>query len=85
MHTNFRIGTLAAETEIGDIFKDCDFGAVPPVGDAYGVEVILEEGLADAPEVYFEGGDHRTLIRATGDAFGAMMKTARRGRFSHHV
>lgn len=76
---------LAAETEIGEIFSDCDLGAVPPVGSAYGVDVMLEESLCDLPEVYFEGGDHTTLIRATGDAFGAMMKDARRGRFSHHV
>lgn len=79
-----RLG-LAAETEIGAIFVDCDLGAVPPVGSAYGVEVVLADSLCDLPEVYFEGGDHRTLIRATGDAFGSMMKDARRGQFSHHV
>lgn len=79
-----RLG-LAGETEIGEIFPDCDLGAVPPIGDAYGVEVILEEGVSDLPEVYFEGGDHTTLIRVTGDAFRSMMKEARRGRFSHHV
>lgn len=79
-----RLG-LAAESEIGEIFPDCDLGAVPPVGDAYGVKVVLEESVSDLPEVYFEGGDHTTLIRVTGDAFRSMMKDARRGRFSHHV
>ncbi len=79
-----RLG-LAAETEIGEIFADCDLGAVPPVGSAYGIDVVLEESLCDLPEVYFEGGDHRTLVRATGDAFASMMKDARRGQFSHHV
>ena len=28
-----RLG-LASETEIGEVFSDCDFGAVPPVGAA---------------------------------------------------
>ena len=79
-----RLG-LAAEAEIGEIFTDCDLGAVPPVGEAYGVEVMLEESLSGLPDVYFEGGDHKTLIHATGDAFETMMKDARRGRFSHHV
>lgn len=79
-----RLG-LAAETEIGEIFSDCDLGAVPPIGSAYGVDVVIEECLSELPEVYFEGGDHRTLVRATGDAFGSMMKDARRGQFSHHV
>ena len=82
--TGTRLG-LAAESEIGDIFTDCDLGAVPPVGSAYGVEVMLEECLTDLPEVYFEGGDHTTLVRASADAFGSMMKDARRGQFSHHV
>ena len=79
-----RLG-LTAEAEIGEIFTDCDLGAVPPVGEAYGVEVMLEESLSGLPDVYFEGGDHKTLIHATGDAFETMMKDARRGRFSHHV
>ncbi len=79
-----RLG-LASETEIGELFDDCDLGAVPPVGAAYGIDVVLDESLADVPEVYFEGGDHTTLIRASGDAFRLMVKDARRGRFSHHV
>ena len=41
--------------------------------------------LSWLPDVYFEGGDHTTLIRASGDAFRLMVKDARRGRFSHHV
>ncbi len=79
-----RLG-LATEKEITELFDDCDLGAVPPVGAAYGLEVVLDESLADLPEVYFEGGDHRTLIHVTGDAFGALMKDARRGKLGHHV
>ena len=79
-----RLG-LAAETEIGELFDDCDLGAAPPVGAAYGIDVVLDESLADVPEVYFEGGDHTTLIRASGDAFRLMVKDARRGRSSQHV
>ena len=79
-----RLG-LASETEVGEVFSDCDFGAVPPIGAAYGVEVILDDSLDDVPEVYFEGGDHRTLVHASGQAFRSMMKDARRGRFSHHT
>ena len=79
-----RLG-LAAESEVGELFDDCDLGAVPPVGAVYGIDAVLDESLADATEVYFEGGDHTTLIRVTGDGFRAMMKDARRGLFSHHV
>ncbi|MDJ0949068.1 MAG: aminoacyl-tRNA deacylase [Alphaproteobacteria bacterium] len=76
---------LATEDEVGTLFEDCDLGAVPPLGAAYGLNVIVDESLIDAPEVYFEGGDHKTLVRVAGDAFRAMMKDARQGRFSHHV
>lgn len=47
------------------------------MGAAYGIDVVLDESLADVPEVYFEGGDHTTLIRASGDAFRLMVKDAR--------
>ena len=79
-----RLG-LAAETEVGEVFDDCDLGAVPPVGAAYGVEVIVDDSLDDLSEVYFEGGDHRTLVHASGAAFQARMKDARHGSFSHHT
>jgi Ala-tRNA(Pro) deacylase len=79
-----RLG-LASETETSAIFSDCGLGAIPPVGTAYGVDVILDDSLNDVPEVYFEGGDHRTLVHASGEAFQSMMKDARRGRFSHHT
>ncbi len=39
-----RLG-LASETEIGELSSDCDLGAVPPVGAAYGVDVILDDSM----------------------------------------
>ena len=77
-----RLG-LATEREIGDLFDDCDVGAVPPIGAAYGLPVIVDESIADAPDVYFEGGDHRTLVHISGEAFRTLTKDARRTRFSH--
>ena len=79
-----RLG-LATEDEIGRLFDDCDLGAVPPLGAAYGLPVVLDESLAGAAEVYFEGGDHTTLVRVGGDAFRSLMKDARRARFSHRA
>lgn len=74
---------LATEAEIARLFDDCEFGAVPPVGAAYGLPVLLDESLDGASELHFEGGDHTTLVRVGGDAFRALMKDARRARFSH--
>lgn len=79
-----RLG-LASENEIGDVFKDCAMGAVPPIGAAYGLDVIVDEHLMDEPEVYFEGGDHRILVHVSGDSFNRLLKDARRARIGHQM
>ena len=79
-----RYVALASEQEIGQLFPDCDLGAIPPLGEAYGLDVVLDDSLAGLDEVCFEGGDHRTLIRVGGEQFREMMSGARHGRFSSH-
>jgi Ala-tRNA(Pro) deacylase len=74
---------LATEAEIARLFDDCELGAVPPIGAAYGVPMLVDESLDGAAELYFEGGDHRTLVHVGGDVFRALTKNARRARFSH--
>lgn len=76
---------LATEPEVGDIFADCALGAVPPTGLAYDLETLVDEELDRQPEVYFESGDHRTLIRVSGDGFRRLMADAQHAQFSHHV
>lgn len=77
---------LATEDEVEAVFGDCDPGAVPPVGDAYGIKkIMIDDSLAERPDVFFEGGDHRTLVRMSHDDFAMLMQNARHGRFSHHI
>lgn len=77
-----RLG-LATEKEIANLFDDCDVGAIPAVGAAYGLPVVVDDSIAEAPDVYFEGGDHETLVHVSGDAFRTLTKDAQRCRFSH--
>jgi Ala-tRNA(Pro) deacylase len=79
-----RLG-LASETEIGALFDDCDMGAAPPVGAAYGVPTVVDRSLAGLDRVWFEGGDHRTLVSVAGSDFDRLMQDARRGAFSHRA
>ena len=79
---NRRLG-LASEEEVSSLFSDCDIGAVPPIGSAYGVPVILDESLDKANDVYFEGGDHRTLVHMSGASFRNLTRDAHVARFSH--
>jgi Ala-tRNA(Pro) deacylase len=75
---------LASEQEIGKLFPDCDLGAIPPVGGAYGLDMVLDDSLTGLDEVFFEGGDHRTLVKVGGEQFRRLMSGARHGRFSTH-
>jgi Ala-tRNA(Pro) deacylase len=79
-----RLG-LASETEVGALFDDCDLGAAPPVGSAYGVPAVVDRSLSGLDRVWFEGGDHRTLVSIAGTDFDRLMREARRGAFSHAV
>jgi Ala-tRNA(Pro) deacylase len=76
-----RIG-LATEEEVAALFQDCEIGAVPPIGSAYGMEMVVEERLCSEPEVYIEAGDHRGLIHLTQAAFADLVGDAARAHFS---
>jgi Ala-tRNA(Pro) deacylase len=73
---------LATERELQDLFSDCRRGAVPAVGQAYGVEVIWDDCLASCPDVYFEAGDHTDLVRMSGKEFTFLMSRRPHGRIS---
>jgi Ala-tRNA(Pro) deacylase len=73
---------LATEQEANALFRDCETGALPAIGAAYGLEVVVEETLANQPDIYFEGGDHATLLHLKGLAFEQLMAGARHGRFT---
>jgi Ala-tRNA(Pro) deacylase len=75
--------SLATEEELGRLFEDCELGAITPIGAAYGVPVILDESVCGATDLFFEGGDHRSLVHISGEAFQKLTKDARRARFSH--
>lgn len=76
---------LATEMEVCGIFRDCDVGAIPALGPAYGIDTVLDEALANQPEIYFEAGDHEELIRVSGKEYDDLMCDARHGHISQHV
>jgi Ala-tRNA(Pro) deacylase len=74
---------LAGEDEIAEIFPDCVRGAIPPVGECYGLDVIIDSSIDQQPELYFEGGDHATLIHMGQAEFARLNTGARHGAFAH--
>ncbi|MEH6636349.1 MAG: YbaK/EbsC family protein [Halioglobus sp.] len=78
---------LASESEVGTLFNDCDPGAVPPIGAAYGIKTIWDPNtsLGQLNDIYFEAGDHDHLIHVSGEQFHELMASAERGQFSRHI
>ena len=68
---------LAGEAEISELFDDCDLGAVPPVGKAYRLETIIDEALQRPAEIYFEAGDHESVVEMSGMDFLSLFRGAR--------
>lgn len=77
-----RLG-LATENEITSLFADCEPGAIPPTGEAYNMEVVIDDDLADCEDIYFEGGDHRDIVHMNGEDFQWIMREAQHCHFSH--
>jgi Ala-tRNA(Pro) deacylase len=73
---------LANEEQIETLFVDCEPGAVPALGAAYGLRAIVDDSLANEPEIYMEGGDHASLIRISGASFQKLLADARHGWFT---
>ena len=73
---------LASENELEQLFVDCAPGAVPPIGECYGLDAVVEPSVCDQPDVYFEGGDHATLIRVSQTQFAELTANAPHARFA---
>lgn len=76
---------LATEQSLGRWFGDCVLGAVPPVGEAYGLRTIVDEELDDEPELYLEAGDHEMLMRISRDDFARLMHGADHAHFAKPI
>lgn len=80
-----RYFSLADERDLHALFSDCSEGAVPPIGDAYGVDVIFDDCLSARGDVYFEAGDHMDLVHVSAVEFRSLMGNARHGEISQHI
>jgi Ala-tRNA(Pro) deacylase len=73
---------IAKEEQIETLFIDCEAGAVPALGGAYGLKVIVDDSLASQPEMYIEGGDHSSMVHISGAAFRDLFADAQHARFT---
>jgi len=73
---------MANEEQIETLFIDCEPGSVPALGAAYGLNVVVDDSLAQQSEIYFEGGDHANLVHVSGTSFRKLMADSKGGRFT---
>lgn len=84
-HMLHRNMVMATEEEITDLFWDCEKGAIPPIGDAYGVEVLMDESLGPCHDVFFKAGSHTDLVHMSGKHFRKIMRNVDHGQFSSTI
>ena len=64
---------LATEAEVGQLFPDCELGAMPPLGNLYGMPVYLDSSLAEEPAIAFNGGTHRDVVHMHTDEYRTLV------------
>jgi Ala-tRNA(Pro) deacylase len=64
-----RRARLATERELGELFPDCELGAMPPIGMLYKMETYVESSLTSEEWIAFNGGTHRDVIHMRWDDF----------------
>jgi Ala-tRNA(Pro) deacylase len=68
---------LAAESEFGERFPDCELGAMPPFGNLYDMEVFVSPQLAEDELICFNACNHRELLRMSYSDFERLVQPAR--------
>jgi len=53
---------LATEQELRELFPESELGAMPPLGNLFGLTVYFDTSLVDEKVIGFNAGTHRDLI-----------------------
>ena len=65
---------LAEEYEFEELFPDCQPGAMPAIGNLYGIQVLAADALLDDEEIAFNAGTHDELVRMPFPEFVRLVK-----------
>ena len=64
---------MIPESALSNLFFDCQPGAIPAMGQAWGLDTTWESDLATVTDIYFEAGNHRELIHMHREEFQKLM------------
>jgi len=68
---------LADDREIARVFRDCEWGVVPPFGSLYGLPTLLDDSLDPDDMLVFEGNTHVEAVRVRCADFERLEKPRR--------
>lgn len=74
MALGFTHARMVPETELSRLFPDCELGAMPPVGNLYGMPVYLDSGLAGEEMITFNAGTHRDVVHMRTGEFRRLVR-----------
>ena len=65
---------MALEEEFGPKFPDCELGAMPPFGNLYDMQVLVDKKLIGHEHIVFNACSHRELIRMSYESYAKLVK-----------
>lgn len=60
---------LATEVELVDLFPTCEVGAMPPLGNLFGLPVLVDVSIEAQEFIAFTAGTHRDVLRMSFSDF----------------
>lgn len=67
---------LATESELGDLFPDCELGAMPPFGNLRDLPVYVDGRLPAEETITFNAGTHRDVVQMKYADFDRLVRPA---------
>jgi len=65
---------LANEQKLQGLFPDCSKGAIPAMGTAYNMDMIVDDRLLTADSVYIESGDHQNFLKLSNQEYNDLVE-----------
>jgi len=55
--------TVVATTKVNRLFNDCDAGCWPPIGQAYGLEMVIDKSINKYSSLFFSSGSNTSMVQ----------------------
>ncbi len=74
---------VTRESTPAHLFNDCERGAVPALGESYGLDMVIDPLLTRQKEIYVEAGNHNNLLHMSMEQYLKMVPHAQICELSH--